>query len=205
MGWGAALGGIRFAGGPEIWFSRQQMAQENDQSGAMTGPMQAFLAYWHSLPKTNHIPKLADFFDSVPPTLAPYLAIADVHGPVAARIRLFGTHLVEQASCDPTGMPVAPLYRKHLRATLHKVLWTVVSHPVGYVSHRKIVGRNGFVNVHPSLGLPIDIPTSGLRAVVNYSGALVTGEYLGEDRAHLVQEMEFDRWIDIGAGVPAFA
>lgn len=168
----------------------------------ISGPLRAFHAYWDSLPKTNHIPKLSDFLDHVPPELAPYLVIVDVRGPQDTKIRFFGTQLVERTAFDPTWMTVAQLYDDGLRAQVHQMLWESVTRPAGYLSHRKIVGRSGFVNVHPSLGLPIDIPTSGVRGVVNYSHSLASGSHLMEDRAHVVQEMTLERWIDIGAGVP---
>ena len=168
----------------------------------LDGPMRAFHAYWDSLPKTGLIPTLADFLDRAPPELAPYLAIVDVRGPQDTKIRFFGTQLVERAAFDPTWMTVAQLYPDALRAKVHALLWETVTRPVGYLSHRTIVGRSGFVNVHPSLGLPIDIPTSGVRGVVNYSRSMATGSHLVEDRAHLVQEMTLERWVDVGAGTP---
>ncbi len=171
----------------------------------LSDPLRAFHAYWDSLPKTNLIPKLSDFLDRMPPELAPYTAIVDVRGPQDTKIRFFGTQIVERAAFDPTWMTVAQLYPEALRPKVHALIWETVTRPVGYVSHRTIVGRSGFVNVHPSLGLPIDVPTAGVRGVVNYSLSLATGSHLVEDRAYLVQEMAVDRWIDVGAGVPAFA
>lgn len=164
--------------------------------------MRALYDFWRSLPKKNLLPQLADFFDRVPPDLAPYLAIVDVRGPQETKIRLFGTHLVAAAAFDPTGMSVGDLYSAELRSQVHQMLWAVTQRPVGYLSRRKIIGRSGFVNIHPSIGLPIDIPTSGVRGVVNYSRSVSAESHMGEDRAHLVQEMKLERWIDIGAGVP---
>jgi len=165
-------------------------------------PLRGFFDFWNSLPKTNLLPRLADFLDRVPPGLAPYLTIVDVRGPAEAPIRFFGTQLVDRAAFDPTGMTVGDLYSDELRPLVHRLLWAAVTHPAGYLSHRKIVGRNGFVNVHPSCGLPIEIPTSRVRAVVNFSHAVAAAEREIDDKACLVQEMKLDRWIDIGAGVP---
>jgi len=169
----------------------------------MPGPLGAFLAFWNSLPKTGLLPQLSDFLDSVPPDLAPFMAVVDIRDPETTKIRFFGTQLVEKAAFDPTGMTVGDLYDDNLRPQVHNLLWTCIQRPVGYLSRRKIVGRSGFVNVHPSVGLPIEIPTSGVRGVVNYSSTAGSASHMVEDRAHLVQEMNLERWIDLGAGAPA--
>lgn len=165
------------------------------------GPLRGFYDYWASLPKTNHLPRLGDFFDHVPPAFAPYVAIVDVMGPAETRIRLFGTRLVERVEFDPTGLPVSALYAAHLRDELHDLLWTAVRRPVGYLSRRKIVVRGGYVNEHPSLGLPVEIPTSGVRGVIAFSRSIIESAKIDRDKSPLVQEMKLDRWIDVGAGV----
>ncbi|MGE4063395.1 MAG: hypothetical protein AB7E79_08505 [Rhodospirillaceae bacterium] len=168
----------------------------------LKGPLRAFFDFWRALPKTHLLPTLADFLDRVPPELAPFLAIVDVRGPEDASIRFFGTQLVDRAAFDPTGMTVGDLYAEKLRPAVHRLLWEAVTRPVGYLSHRKIVGRTGFVDVHPSCGLPIDIPTSSVRGVVNYSRSVIASAREIDDKAHLVQDMKLDKWLDIGAGVP---
>lgn len=168
----------------------------------LTGPLRSFFDFWQSLPKASLLPRLSDFLDRVPPELAPFLAIVDVRGPEEVPIRFFGTALVDRAAFDPTGMTVRDLYSEELRPMVHRLLWETVTRPVGYLSHRKIVGRNGFVNVHPSCGLPLEIPTSRVRGVVNYSYSRIATDRELDDKASLVQEMKLDRWIDIGAGVP---
>jgi hypothetical protein len=169
---------------------------------ALKDPLRNFFDFWQALPKTNLLPQLADLLDRMRPEIAPYLSIVDLRGPENAPVRFFGTQLVDQAAFDPTGMTVGELYSDELRPLVHRLLWTAVTHPVGYLSHRKIVGRHGFVNVHPSCGLPIEIPTSGVRGVVNYSHTVTTTDREIDDKAYLVQEMKLDRWLDIGAGVP---
>lgn len=171
-------------------------------AGDLSGPLRAFFDFWWSLPKQGLLPRLSDVFDRMPPEIAPYLAIVDVRGPEESRIRFFGTQLVDRTAFDPTGMTVAELYSEELRPVVHRLLWETIQRPVGYLSHRKIVGRNGFVNVHPSVGLPVEIPTSRVRGVVNYSRSVLGANHILEDRAHLVQEMTLDRWLDIGAGIP---
>jgi hypothetical protein len=178
------------------------MNAQPTETGELSGPLRTFFDFWNSLPKQGLLPQLSDFFDRVPPELAPYLAIVDVRGPGEAPIRFFGTQLVDRAAFDPTGMTVADLYPEELRPLVHGLLWETVRRPVGYLSHRKIVGRHGFVNVHPSVGLPVEIPTSGVRGVVNYSRSVIASNRFTDDKAHLVQEMRIERWIDIGAGVP---
>jgi hypothetical protein len=172
------------------------------RAGEMPGPIGAFIAYWDSLPKKGLLPQLSDFFDSVPPDLAPYMAIVDIQAPDMAKIRFFGTQLVDSAAFDPTGMTVADLYDATLRPQVHAMLWACSRKPAGYLSRRKIIGRSGYVNIHPSVGLPIEIPTSGVRGVVNYSRSAGGAGHVVEDRASLVQEMKLERWIDLGAGVP---
>jgi hypothetical protein len=165
-------------------------------------PLRPFFVYWASLPKTDLLPTLADFFDHVPPALAPYLAIADVLGPDEARLRFFGTRLVERAEFDPTGAAVAEVYAENLRKKIHEVMWTAVQRPVGYVLRRTIVVRSGFLNAHFSLGLPVEIPTSKLRAVIAFTPGTAEARMIDRGEDTLVQEMTFERWVDIGAGAP---
>lgn len=172
------------------------------QVEGLEAPLRRFHAYWASLPKRGALPVLADFFDHVPPDLAPYIAIADVTGPMEARLRLFGTRLVHRAEFDPTGLPVAALYAETLRARIHQIMWTSVQRPVGYVLHRTIVVRSGFLNEHRSIGLPVEIPTSNVRAVINYTAGIEETRMVERGEDTIVQEMALKGWIDVGAGVP---
>lgn len=165
-------------------------------------PLRSFFAYWDSLPKTHLLPTLADFFDRVPPDLVPYVAIVDVRGPAETHIRFFGTQLVERVEFDPTGLAIAGLYAERLRAAVHGMLWRAVTQPAGYFARRRIVTGRGLVNEHPSMALPIAIPTSGVRGVASFSRAVTESKGLQAETEHIVQEMKMDRWLDIGAGVP---
>ncbi len=171
-------------------------------SSALPEPLRPFFTYWDSLPKAGLLPKLADFFDSVPPSLAPYLAIADVRGPEEARLRFFGTRLVERAEFDPTGLAVAAVYAEPLRKQIHDVMWTAVQKPVGYVVRRTIVVRSGFLNEHLSLGLPVEIPTSQVRGVIAFTPGVADVQMIDRRADTLVQEITFERWVDVGAGAP---
>ncbi len=172
-------------------------------------PLRAFFAYWNSLPKVNPLqgegaplPRLADFFDRVPPPIAPYLAIADVLAPDQARLRLFGTRLVERAEFDPTGLSVAALYAESARKRIHDILWTCVRRPVGYVLHRTIVVRSGFLNENLSLGLPVEVPTSKVRAVIAFTHGIAEAQMIDRGEDTLVQDIKLGGWVDIGAGAP---
>ena len=173
-----------------------------DPLDGLQGSIRAFYDFWQSLPKTEHLPCLADLLDRMPPDLAPHMVIADVLGPTATKIRYFGTRLAEIAAFDPTGRAVGDIYAPDLRDSMHLLVWMATRRPAGYLLRRKIVGRGDFVNVHSSLGLPIEVPTSGVRAVVNLSHPGGPVNATTDDRALLVQEMKLERWVDIGAGVP---
>ncbi len=169
---------------------------------ALAEPLRGFYAYWNSLPKQGALPRLSDFFDHVPPAYAPYLAIVDVHGPQEARIRLFGTRLVDRAEFDPTGLSVANIYTESLRRKIHDVMWAAVQTPCGYLVHRTIVVRSGFLNEHVSLGLPVEIPTSKVRGVITLTHGVVDARMIDRGTDTLVHELRLDRWIDLGAGGP---
>ncbi|MCC6912079.1 MAG: hypothetical protein IT566_00140 [Rhodospirillaceae bacterium] len=171
-------------------------------SSELPEPLRLFFDYWHSLPKTGLLPKLADFFDSVPPAVAPYLVVADILAPEDTRLRFFGTRLVERAEFDPTGLPVAALYAESLRKRIHEVMWTCVRRPAGYVLRRTVVVRSGFLNENLSLGLPVEIPTSNLRAVMAFTHGTAEVRMIDRGEDTLVQEMKFERWVDLGAGTP---
>lgn len=163
-------------------------------------PLRAFFDYWNALPKTGFLPKLGDFFDHVPPEMAPYVAIVDVRALGETRIRLFGTQLVERVGFDPTGLNVDDLYAEYLRPQVNAMLWEAVSRPAGYLAWRRIVTPGGIVNEHPSIGLPIDVPTSRLRAVLTYSRAITEARSVAFEKALLIQEMKVETWVDLGAG-----
>jgi hypothetical protein len=178
------------------------MSAERVLGSELSGPLRTFFDFWNSLPKKDLLPQLSDLQGRMPPDVAPYVAIVDVRGPEDAPIRFFGTQLAERAAFDPTGKMVADLYAPELRPAVHRLLWEAVRRPVGYLSHRRLVGREGFANVHPSVGLPIEIEAPTLRGIVNFTRSLAPMEHLTLDRAHLVQQMTLAGWVDIGAGIP---
>ena len=110
--------------------------------------------------------------------------------------------MVERAEFDPTGLSVAAVYAGTLRKKIHEVMWAAVQRPVGYVLRRTIVVRSGFLNENVSLALPVEIPTSRLRAVIAFTQGIAEVQMIDRGEDTLVQDMRFERWVDVGAGTP---
>ena len=162
----------------------------------------AFWAYWNSLPKTNHVPHLSAYLDSVPPDLQPNVVIMDLRSDDDMSIRLMGT-TIAAAVGEMTCLSANTLYNEQSRASAIGHAWQATQHPCGYVAKRTLRSARGQLIVSGGVVLPVRTETPGSKSVVSYneippeSAGLVS-----DDQIEIVQEFSDYDWLDIGAGVP---
>lgn len=128
-----------------------------------------FYEYCLSLPKTDLMPILSDYFDHAPPKLQPFVGIVDVISPIESRVRYYGTGLSKITGADPTGGAVNALFADHLKTLSASTLWQAITHPVGYLCIRDTRTRSGITIHSPSICLPMKNPTQATKLVVNFS------------------------------------
>lgn len=162
-----------------------------------------FYTYWLSLPKTNLLPDLSDYFDHVPPHLQPFVGIVDVFSKTETRVRLYGTGLSARTGADPTGESVSVLYSDRLKALSASILWETVSRPVGYLCVRDTQSRSGLTLRSPSICLPMKNKNEPVRLLINYSHVpQVDLSATPPAQPRHVTGWQLTHWIDVGAGVP---
>jgi len=164
----------------------------------------AFYERWNGLPKTGLLPRLSDYFDTAAPELQPNVTIVDVLSPAEMTVRLFGTGLEQASGLYPTAQSLGVLYGEEVWERAKKLVWIVVTHPVGYVCIRRVRTSAGLVVDCPAVGLPIGVDIPDRRCFITYANVSGASEELApEENFELVQEVQFLHWIDLGAGVPA--
>jgi hypothetical protein len=163
-----------------------------------------FFERWAGLPKQALVPKLSDYLDAAPIKLQPNVTIVDVHSPTEMTVRLFGTGLEEATGLNPTSQDLMLLFGEPIRAQAKWLVWTVVTHPVGYVCIRRVRTSAGLIVSCPAICLPIGVEAKDRQCFITYANVSAASQELApEESLELVQEVEFLHWIDLGAGVPA--
>jgi hypothetical protein len=163
-----------------------------------------FFLRWSALPKIGLMPRLSDYLDEAPPELQPNVTIVDVLSPTEMIVRLFGTGLEEASGLYPTAQSLRVLYGETLWPRAQKLVWAVVTHPVGYVCVRRVRTSAGLIVDCPAIGLPIGVDMPGRHCFITYANVSSASQELApEENFELVQDLEFLGWIDLGAGVPA--
>lgn len=166
----------------------------------------AFYERWHALPKRGLIPRLSDYFDTAVPELQPNVTIVDVLSPAEMTVRLFGTGLEEASGLYPTAQSLGVLYGEEVWERAKKLVWVVVTHPVGYLCIRRVRTSAGLIVDCPAIGLPIGVDDPARHCFITYANVSGASQDLApEESFELVQEVQFLQWIDLGAGVPAKA
>ncbi|MCB2106101.1 MAG: PAS domain-containing protein [Rhodobacteraceae bacterium] len=163
----------------------------------------AFWAYWVSLPKQGAVPHLSDYLDRVPPNLQPTVAIVDVYSPVDMRVRLFGTALVDLIAVELTGREALSIYAPESHAAAGSMAWEAVNRPCGYLCKRHFRSHAGMMVTAPGIALPVESNRFECRTVINFTNLSQAVMSLGaEPKLQVVHDIEHVGWIDIGAGTP---
>jgi hypothetical protein len=162
-----------------------------------------FFDRWNALPKRGLIPRLSDYFDTASPDLQPNVTIVDVISPSEMTVRLFGTGLEQASGIYPTTQSLGVLYGEEVWERAKKLVWIVVTHPVGYVCNRRVRTSAGLIVDCPAICLPIRVDDPNRHCFITYANVSGASQELApEESFQLVQDVQFLHWIDLGAGVP---
>jgi hypothetical protein len=162
-----------------------------------------FFRSWDALPKHGLIPRLSDYFDAAPIELQPNVTIVDVHSPTRLTVRLFGTGLEDVSGIYPTDQDLMMLFAKPIQERAKRLVWVVVSHPVGYVCVRRCQTTQGLVYDVPAICLPIAAAGPGPYCFITYASVMDASQTMMlEENLAMVQDVKFRQWIDLGNGMP---
>ena len=158
------------------------------------------LAYWQSQRQGSRLPASEDFFDHVPPNLAPSLILFEIIGE-ALIVRFLGTQLVERWGKDLTGKNWLDFNAQVNPVSLRSNFLMLNQHPCGGTA------LGGFVT---STGRNLNVETSsyplGVRA--NRTPRVICGTFSLEALGYDEHSRGWSpprtlQWVDVGFGVPA--
>ncbi|MDX2145283.1 MAG: PAS domain-containing protein [Rhodospirillaceae bacterium] len=162
-----------------------------------------FFKSWDALPKQGLIPRLSDYLDAAPIELQPNVTIVDVHAPDKLTVRLFGTGLEDVSGIYPTSEDLMLLFSKAIQEKAKRMVWVVVTHPVGYVCVRRCQTAEGLVYDVPAICLPIAVAGPGPYGFITYASVVDASQTMMlEENLEMVQDVQFVQWLDLGNGMP---
>jgi hypothetical protein len=160
------------------------------------------IAYWRSRQQGERIPRSEDFFDHVPPRLAPYLILYELvdHSMI---VRFLGTQLVARWGEDLTGRDWLAYNPMLNAANITSNFRLLETQPCGAFAHSSFVttvGRNLKIE---TCSLPLAIKPDRPARVISGSFALEAMGFNEQSRGWSPPNQL--GWIDLGFGVPATA
>jgi hypothetical protein len=160
------------------------------------------LAYWHRQRHGAAMPTTEDFFDHVPPRIAPSLILFE-HQAHALIVRYLGTQLVERWQKDLTGQNWLG-FNPHLNAAnLVANFMTIIRHPCGGCAESSFVTSTGRELRIETFSLPLAVRAGRPPRVISGSFALAAMGF--DERARGWMAPRTLHWIDLGFGLPATA
>jgi hypothetical protein len=170
------------------------------------GQAASFADYWHSLPKHDLVPSRLDFD---PCTQGPILTTYIIHELVSTdfiKIRLVGTKHREGFGADVTGRNYLDFVGPERRPKAAQAIHLVCAHPCGMLVRLQTSTETGRVNQNETFALPMRDNDGKARLVYYQSNSRPLAEYRDPETDKLKNFGVAHRiFIDIGAGVPAFA
>ncbi len=131
------------------------------------------------------------------------VAILDVIDAMNIQYRLAGTAIAERMGQDPTGNNLIEMTAPETRATVSKILCTIVSHPVGALATYENIYNTGKRAVVESLYLPLQKGESQSDRIVSVHSREKTVTYEDTQPNSTVAAKILElKWIDIGADTP---
>ncbi|HBM89681.1 MAG TPA: hypothetical protein DD437_14135, partial [Rhodobiaceae bacterium] len=131
------------------------------------------------------------------------IAILDVIDPMNILYRLAGTGIAERMGEDPTGNNLIEMTAPDTRAMVSKILYLIVSHPVGAIATYENVYSTGKRSVVESLYLPLQKAEGQSDRIVSVHSREKTVTYEDEQAHSTVAAKILElKWIDLGAGIP---
>ena len=96
-----------------------------------TKSMEAFAAYWFTLPRTGKIPTLADFLDRPNADFQPRVAMTEIISDTDIRYRLVGTELVDGFGQERTGQNILEVAVLEMRSSMVAFFRRIIEQPCG--------------------------------------------------------------------------
>jgi hypothetical protein len=170
---------------------------------AYQSPLSAeLLAYWHRQQQRGAVPTSEDFFDRVPPRLAPFLILFERQDD-ALTVRYQGTQLVERWHEDLTGKNWLG-FNPHLNAkNLLANFMTMSQHPCGGCAQSSFVTTIGRELSIETFSLPLAVRAGRAARIISGSFALENMGFAEHARGWMAPRAL--QWVNLGFGEPAFA
>lgn len=160
--------------------------------------------FWDEVRGDRLLPNASDIDPSQIAYILKDIAILDVIDPMNILYRLAGTGIAERMGEDPTGNNLIEMTAPETRAMVSKILYMIVSHPVGAIATYENVYSTGKRSVVESLYLPLQKTEGQSDRIVSVHSREKTVTYEDEQAHSTVAAKILElKWIDLGAGMPA--
>lgn len=159
--------------------------------------------FWDEVRGDRLLPSTGDIDPSQIAYILKDIAILDVIDPMNILYRLAGTGIAERMGEDPTGNNLIEMTAPETRAMVSKILYMIVSHPVGAIATYENVYSTGKRSVVESLYLPLQKAEGQSDRIVSVHSREKTVTYEDEQAHSTVAAKILElKWIDLGAGIP---
>jgi hypothetical protein len=159
--------------------------------------------FWDEVRGDRLLPNASDIDPSQIAYILKDIAILDVIDPMNILYRLAGTGIAERMGEDPTGNNLIEMTAPETRAMVSKILYMIVSHPVGAIATYENVYSTGKRSVVESLYLPLQKTEGQSDRIVSVHSREKTVTYEDEQAHSTVAAKILElKWIDLGAGIP---
>jgi hypothetical protein len=167
---------------------------------ALPEKFQEFQAHWMRLRGARRVPKLADFLDHPLPDVQPWICILDAPKNGALNVRLLGTAIVAFYGIDITGGNFLQAMPEAMHARYLRIAHDISRLPCG-IFHKTIsASSQGRELELMATCLPYEC-ADGTDCCVWLLEAAKTPQF--NEMGTGVERIMFERWIDLGQGVPA--
>jgi hypothetical protein len=165
----------------------------------------AFTRYWASLNAKDLIPSRGQFAPETIPDLLANLVIHELISPDFIKLRLVGTAVVDDYGQEITGRNYLDFVEEYRRPKASEAIFLICEHPCGMLVRLQSVAESGKTLTRESVAFPMRDDTGKARLIYFCSNPAVERETFFDepDELQVMKVME-RRFIDIGAGVPAF-
>jgi len=166
----------------------------------------AFARHWLSLPTIDLIPSRRDFEPERIPGLLANLVIHELIAEDHIRLRLVGTAVVDDYGQEITGRNYLDFVEESRRPKASQAIFLVCDHPAGMLVKLRSVAESGKLLTRESIAFPMRDDDGVARLVYFCSNPAEEREtYFDEPDTLTVMKVLDRRFIDLGAGLPAFS
>lgn len=158
---------------------------------------------WSALPKRDLVPDRRSFDPMAIARILPVVSLLEQASGDAWRFRLGGTELERRWGRSLTGLDYFSIVSAEMAVAVRREFAAIVEQPCASWSMRCVEYESGRRAGMEALRLPLRARDGSLGLILSCSGEL-TGRNIREiDRPRTILRITRQRFIDIGAGVPA--